>query len=201
MKRSCDCLNNIVFCSNRDQQFYQSDRQQGTSGFTESSNTSWTTGHFFTETKPTSRSLQQPFHCNSPFIAATVSLARRSQLSFHREDGAATLSCTQRRTLTLETKPSFHCSHPFIGKTELAALSLQPSFHWEDGAGRSFMLIRNYLPFHCKTNGFVLMNQVIYDMMRRRGHLYYYCHDEGRNLTFIAKTAPPRIHHQTSRIK
>ena len=38
-------------------------------------------------------------------------------------------------------------------------------------------------------------------MMRRRGHLYYYCHDEGRNLTFIAKTAPPRIHHQTSRIK
>ena len=26
MKRSCDCLNNIVFCSNRDQQFYQSDR-------------------------------------------------------------------------------------------------------------------------------------------------------------------------------
>ena len=141
MKRSCDCLNNIVFCSNRDQQFYQSDRQQGTSGFTESSNTSWTTGHFFTETKPTSRSLQQPFHCNSPFIAATVSLARRSQLSFHREDGAATLSCTQRRTLTLETKPSFHCSHlatfslarqsqppfhcshPFIGKTELAALS------------------------------------------------------------------------------
>ena len=169
MKRSCDCLNNIVFCSNRDQQFYQSDRQQGTSGFTESSNTSWTTGHFFTETKPTSRSLQQPFHCNSPFIAATVSLARRSQLSFHREDGAATLSCTQRRTLTLETKPSFHCSHLFIGKTELAALSLQPSFHWEDGAGRSFMLIRSYLPFHRKTNGFVLMNQVIYDRFEDEG--------------------------------
>ena len=79
MKRSCDCLNNIVFCSNRDQQFLPiRSIARNIWSFTDHQNTSWSTGHFFTETKPTSRSLQQPFHCNSPFIAATVSLARRS---------------------------------------------------------------------------------------------------------------------------
>ena len=101
----------------------------------------------------------------------------------------------------METKPSFHFSHPFIGKTELAALSLQPAFI---GKTESWLLFHanpklSTVSFQDK---WLRLNELnIYDMMRRRGHLYYYCHDEGRNLTFIAKTAPPRIHHQTSRIK
>ena len=164
MKRSCDCLNNIVFCSNRDQQFYQSDRQQGTSGFTESSNTSWTTGHFFTETKPSSRSLQQPFHCNSPFIAATVSLARRSQLSFHREDGAATLSCTQRMNTHLGDKTIF---------------SLQPPFHWQDRVSRPFIAAilslgrRSWPLFHANPKLSTVSLQDKWLRLNELGHLRY----------------------------
>ena len=90
------------------------------------------------------------------------------------------------------------------------------SFHWQDRVSRPFIAAilslgrRSWPLFHANPKLSTISSQdqwlrlnelIIYDMMRRRGHLYYYCHDEGRNLTFIAKTAPPRIHHQTSRIK
>ena len=94
--------------------------------------------------------------------------------------------------------------------------SLQPPFHWQDRVSRPFIAAilslgrRSWPLFHANPKLSTVSSQDKWLRLNELGHLRYDAKTRapvlllsrrGQEPHFYCETAPPRIHHQTSRIK